>query len=93
MDLELGPQTPSLHNLGRAFGGSDDDYPTALAVSRAGHLYLAGSGASSTMRFGESHSLTNRGGTDVYLVKLEPSGNVLWVRHQSQRGRKEGSVA
>lgn len=59
--------------------GIDDESGTGLAVDTAGHVNLAGWFYSPTITFG-AYSLTNRGGSDIFLVQYNVSGQVLWAR-------------
>jgi hypothetical protein len=50
----------------------------AIAVDGSGNVYVAGNFAG-TASFG-STTLTSAGGSDIYICKLDPNGNVLWAR-------------
>jgi|688.fasta_scaffold15468_5 autotransporter-associated beta strand protein len=60
----------------KAFGGSGEDNGYAVAVDSAGNVYAAG-GFTANVAVGGA-SLTNRGGTDIFLAKYDSSGNHLW---------------
>src|ERR1700757_869675 len=57
--------------------GTDEGY--SVATDAAGNVYLTGYFNSPTITFG-AYTLTNVGVGDVYLVKYDPSGNVLWAK-------------
>ncbi len=59
-------------------GGSDDDKATDVATDAAGNIYLTGYFYSPTITFG-SFVLDNTGVGDIFLVKYDNSGNVLWA--------------
>jgi len=61
-----------------AGGGSGTDWGWSIAVDGSGNSYVAGLYASSEIQFG-STTLTNVGHDDGFVVKYDPSGNVLWA--------------
>lgn len=65
----------------RSAGGSDDDRGTALDVDGNGNVYVCGNFESTSITFG-SNTFTNAGNpgqTDIFVVKYDPSGSVLWA--------------
>ncbi|WP_197041262.1 hypothetical protein [Chondromyces apiculatus] len=60
----------------RRFGGDGDDVPYAFALDGSGALLLAGAFASD-LDFG-STTLSNQGGNDVFVAKLDGSGEAVW---------------
>ncbi|MCX6244164.1 MAG: SBBP repeat-containing protein [Bacteroidetes bacterium] len=60
-------------------GGTDNDIPQSVAVDASGNPYMAGWFKSPTITFG-SYTLTNTGGEDVFLVKYDAGGDVLWAK-------------
>jgi hypothetical protein len=54
----------------RTFGGEKDDYVTCMEETDDGGCFVAGS----------SNSFNTEGGYDVYLVKLNASGEKIWVK-------------
>jgi hypothetical protein len=63
----------------RSAGGSDNDEALSVAVDASGNAFIAGVFRSSTITFG-SHSLTNSGLDDMFIVKYDTAGNVLWAQ-------------
>jgi hypothetical protein len=63
----------------KSFGGSLYDYVYAIAIDASGNIYIAGNFQSPTITFGTT-TLTNVSGHDVFLVKLNSSGTVIWAR-------------
>ncbi|MGD0710352.1 MAG: T9SS type A sorting domain-containing protein [Bacteroidales bacterium] len=63
----------------KSFGGADDDAANSVAVNAIGNVYLTGYFYNDTLTFG-STSLTNANGyDDIFLAKLDTSGNVIWA--------------
>ena len=52
---------------------------TSLALDGLGHIYMAGSFSYSDITFG-STTLINRGSSDLFLVKYDLNGNVIWAK-------------
>jgi hypothetical protein len=57
-------------------GSSNSDFFPALALDASGNVYVAGSFVSPTLTLG-SITLTNAGGTDLFVAKLDPNGQWL----------------
>jgi hypothetical protein len=54
------------------------DYGLSVSTDANGNAYIAGTFHSSTISFG-SYTLTNAGSQNVFLVKYDVNGNVLWA--------------
>lgn len=61
----------------KTFGGANYDICTGVAVDHDGNVVLTGYFASDSINFGNS-ALINTGENDVFVVKLDQNGNVLW---------------
>jgi hypothetical protein len=59
--------------------GNNYDIPNGVAADAYGNVYLTGRYKSATLTFG-SEILTNSGNDDLFLVKYDPDGNVLWAK-------------
>ncbi len=75
----------------RGMGGADDSYGNAIAVDGSGNVYTTGSfwlsgdfdpGAGTV-------TLTSAGITDVFLSKLDASGNYVWAKVLGGTGQDE----
>src|SRR5207253_2509948 len=60
------------------FGGAGNDVGTAIAIDGTGAATVAGQFANAAA-FGGT-TLTSAGGTDVFIARLDGSGNVAWAK-------------
>ena len=74
----------------KAGGGTSGDYGNGVATDKAGNVFVTGSfqGAAT---FG-STQLTNSGQTDIFIVKYNTSGTVLWAKKAGGTAADEGSA-
>jgi hypothetical protein len=63
----------------RAGGTTNIDEASSVTTDSYGNIYVAGYYESSTITFG-SFTFTNAGNCDIFLVKYDNSGNVLWAK-------------
>jgi len=75
----------------KSAGGNDFDISTSVAVDKLGNVYLTGYFKSSSLTFG-STTLVNAGGSsyDIFIVKYDPDGNVLWAQSIGGTGDDRG---
>ncbi len=73
----------------KAFGGERDDYARAVTVDGEGNIVVIGDFTSDNMAW-DDIVITNLGGGDVFTTKLNPQGEVLWVRTAGDSGLHEG---
>jgi hypothetical protein len=73
----------------KSAGGSYSDVSSAIAVDNSGNVYMTGS-FSGTAGFG-SISLSGAGGTDGFVAKFDPSGNVVWAKQISSDAYDAGN--
>lgn len=57
----------------------DDDAGAAIASDASGNVYSIGSFGSSSLTIGTT-TLTRSGGGNTYVIKQDPSGNVIWAK-------------
>ena len=59
--------------------GSGAESGNAVSIDTQGNSYVTGYFYSTTIVFG-SYTLTNKGNYDVFIVKYDVSGNILWAK-------------
>src|ERR1700753_2209030 len=77
-------QTPNWQWV-KSAGGADDDTGGGIVTDAAGNSYVTGTFTSASIIFG-TYTLTNTPGfgnpaTDLFIVKYDPSGNVVWAKN------------
>ena len=65
----------------RKFGGAQDDKAWAIKNTSDGNLIIAGWSESNTQRPGNS---------DIFVIKIDQNGNLLWSRYYGTSGNDEG---
>ena len=66
----------------RSFGASSNDFGNSVALDASGNVYITGY-FSGTVDFNPgagTNYLTSSGGNDIFIQKLDASGNFLWAR-------------
>ncbi len=61
-----------------------------VAIDNLGNVYITGSFSSPTITFG-TYTLTSTGGDNVYLVKYNSGGNILWATSASGTVNADGN--
>jgi hypothetical protein len=76
----------------KSTGSVGQDELFSVAVDASGNIYITGMYTGSTITFG-SFTLTNLGSSDMFLVKYDPNGNVLWAKSAGSLGLyADGSI-
>jgi len=70
-------------------GGTSIDIPFSASSDASGNVLIIGFFYSPTITF-ETTTLTNGGGSDIFIVKYSASGNVLWARSAVGTSNDEG---
>ncbi len=69
-----------------AAGGTDNDGSQGISTDTSGNVYVTGTFHSDSINFGTT-TITNVGGNwDVFTVKYNGSGNVLWAKSEGGSG-------
>ena len=69
----------------RSAGGTDQEFPAAVTTDLSGNIYFTGTFSSNSITFGATTLLNpNLGFPDIFLVKYDANGNVLWARREGQ---------
>ncbi len=63
----------------KSAGGAASSYGASCSTDASGNIIVTGAFESSSITFGTT-TLTNAGFKDMYIVKYDPSGNVLWAK-------------
>jgi hypothetical protein len=71
-------------------GGVNEDAGTGISADRFGNAYITGGFNSPTILFG-SNTLTNAGASDLFVVKYDKNGNVLWASGSGGSGVEQGT--
>jgi len=78
LSLVLKAQAPA-YAWAKSGSGTNDDGAYSVATDASGNVYIAGAFSSSTITF-DTFTLTNNGSYDMFLVKYDAGGNVLWAK-------------
>ena len=63
----------------KSAGGSFADYGNSIATDAIGNIVVTGNFKSSALTFGTT-TLTNAGINDMFIVKYDAGGNILWAK-------------
>ncbi len=63
----------------RSAGGANSECAQSVAIDGSGNSYVTGTFDGASLTFG-SYTLTNAGSADIFLVKYDTYGNVLWAK-------------
>ncbi len=67
--------------LSNLLGGNSKVSIAGVAVDAAGNVYLAGATSSADLRTEHAAQVAYGGGTDAFIAKLDPAGNVLYASY------------
>lgn len=62
----------------KSYGGQGDDITSDIKIKN-GFIYVTGTFTSSSINWGNT-SLINNGNRDIFVAKLDTSGNTIWVK-------------
>jgi Secretion system C-terminal sorting domain/Beta-propeller repeat len=67
------------------WGPTGDDFLAAVKTDAAGNIYATGSFSSAQLTI-DGDTLTNKGLKDIFLIKFDPDGHVLWAKSAGGAG-------
>lgn len=75
-----------------SLGSGEDDKAWGVASDAAGNCYVTGSFASDTITFGTTTFYNTGTGLtlDIFLIKIDPSGNILWAKSYAGSDTESG---
>ena len=62
----------------KRFGGTNEDVVTSICINQNNEVFISGYFISQALFFG-NHQISANGGKDIFLAKLNTSGEVLWA--------------
>lgn len=72
----------------KRYGDLGDDYVRGVGTDSLGNIYLSGV-FSNSVDF-DGNTLFANGNTDIFLLKLDSSGNFVWIKQFGNSGTEEG---
>ena len=72
----------------KSAGGTS--FSTTIATDLTGNAFVTGSFRNPTLVFGAT-TLTNAGNSDMFLVKYDPNGDVLWAKSAGEAGWEDAN--
>ena len=76
--FSVNAQTPNWQ-WAKSAGGTGYESSTGVCTDASGNVFITGLFFSPTITFGTT-TLTNAGGMDIFIVKYDATGNVLWAK-------------
>jgi hypothetical protein len=74
----------------KSANGAFDDIANGITLDPSGNIYITGYFTSPTLIFG-TYTLTNTGGTDIFIVKYDSNGNVVWAKSEGGSNSEESN--
>src|ERR1019366_1627776 len=74
--------------FGTRLGGTIDNVANSIVVDANGNIYVAGYFTGTSITFG-STTLTNAGGSAIFIVKYDALGNPLWAKSAGGSGTSD----
>ena len=69
--------------------GNGFDYGRDITTDALGNIYVVGKSSSTSITFGSTTFTSTV--PSAYLVKYDPSGNIIWVKHVGPPGASNGT--
>ncbi len=71
-------------------GNTGEDVGNGISIDDSDNIYITGKFSSSSLSFG-NYTLNNAGGFDMFIVKYDELGNVLWAKSEGGVGDDFGN--
>jgi hypothetical protein len=85
MGLSAGAQGPNWAWVKCSTGNGGSDYSTGVTTDALGNAYVVGNFGSSNISF-STFNLNNNGTNNIFLVKYDVNGNVIWAKSAGGTG-------
>jgi hypothetical protein len=72
----------------KSAGGTSSDQSNSIATDGSGNVFVTGCFSSPSIIFGTT-TLTNSGSFDIFIVKYDIGGNVIWAKSSDGAGYEE----
>jgi hypothetical protein len=79
------------HVWSKSFGAAQEQYARSVVVDHTGNVFVTGY-FYNTIDFGGG-ALTSAGSSDIFVAKLDPSGNHIWSKRFGNAGAQAGFAA
>lgn len=76
----------------KSVGGANSDETRSVTTDLSGNIVATGFFSSTSITFGTT-TLTNAGSGDMFIVKYDTNGNVLWAKSAGGAGTEDGYSA
>jgi hypothetical protein len=73
----------------KSAGGNSADYGNSCFADASGNIIITGCFASSSVTFGNT-TLANAGNYDIFIVKYNASGNIVWAKRAGGNSSDQG---
>jgi ribosomal protein S11 len=74
----------------KSAGGANDDVGQSITTDNNGNVYVTGYFYSPTITFGTTTLTNSSNADDIFLVKYDANGNVLWAKSEGGTGYEDG---
>ena len=74
----------------KSAGGTSNDFGRSVSTDASGNVLVTGYFSSATLTFGTT-TIINAGLADIFIVKYDPNGNVLWATSAGGTGSEGGT--
>jgi hypothetical protein len=72
-------------------GGTSETYSNSIAADNSGNLYITGWFATDTLNFDGFNLVNTNSNYDIFIAKLNNTGNVIWAKSAGGTGTEKGN--